>query len=517
MYRAGMFRGDLMASLSSARSAVFHTLFDLGGKQGFARTFDKFVSWLIVANLVALLLEHLPGFHAEHKASFAAFDLWSIYFFTAEYLLRLFAAPADPAFRGRRFATARFSITPFALIDLLVIAPHWLHMLGIVELDLRALRALRLLRLLKLMRDFVPALREFVRVNAGATPRQKINALMNETPTSGRLHQQLDMIFIFFIFTSVIAVFLETIPSIHDPLQREFYWFNIISIGVFTIEYLLRLYAAPENTPGSSALASRFAFARKPSSLVDFIAIAPFYLQFIIAADLRFVRVLRVLRVLKLTRYNTALKTFAMVLTRERRAFAAAMFVTMLITVLSGAIVYEFEHAAQPEKFDTMPRAMYWAVITLASVGYGDISPVTPIGQAFTMFLAILGIGIVALPAGILGSAFSDQLHQQREEMLKAVEDAFADGVLTDEEARQLEEERIRLHLSEEQFEKLKERASRRRTAAGGVGNSTVSIVEQVETLRTALASLPDATAMDEIRKLPLSDQEKAALRVLLK
>lgn len=517
MYCAGALRGGFMALLWSARSAVFRTLFDVNGKGSFAKTFDKFVSWLIVLNLISLLLEQLPGVHAEHAAAFSAFDLWSIYFFTAEYLLRLFAAPADPAYLGRRFATARFAVTPFALIDLLVIAPHWLHMLGIVELDLRALRALRLLRLLKLMRDFVPALREFKRANAGATPRKLINALMNETPTSGRLHHQLDLIFIFFIFTSVIAVFLETIPSIHDPLQAEFHWFNLVSIGVFTIEYLLRIYAAPENTPGPSGLTSRFDFIRKPRSLVDLIAIAPFYLQFVIQADLRFVRILRVLRVLKLTRYNTALKTFAMVLTRERRAFAAAMFVTMLITVLSGAIVYEFEHAAQPEKFDTMPRAMYWAVITLASVGYGDISPVTPIGQAFTMFLAILGIGIVALPAGILGSAFSDQLHQQREEMLKAVEDAFADGVLTDEEARQLEEERIRLHLSEEQFEKLKERAMSRRAMADGVGNSTADIVEKVEILKSALATLPDVTAMEEIRKLPLSEQEKAALRVLLR
>ena len=193
------------------------------------------------------------------------------------------------------------------------------------------------------------------------------------------------------------------------------------------------------------------------------------------------------------------------------------MFITMLITILSGAIVYEFEHLAQPEKFDTMPRAMYWAVITLASVGYGDISPVTPIGQAFTMFLALLGIGIVALPAGILGSAFSDQLHQQREEMLKAVEDAFADGVLTDEEAKQLEEERIRLHLTEEQFERLKQRAMLKHAHQLTAAQSIAEISDKLADLRRTLDTLPAGVAIEEIRKLPVSEQEKAALIVLLK
>jgi hypothetical protein len=179
--------------------------------------------------------------------------------------------------------------------------------------------------------------------------------------------------------------------------------------------------------------------------------------------------------------------------------------------------VYGFEHAAQPEKFDTMPRAMYWAVITLASVGYGDISPITPVGQAFTMLLAILGIGIVALPAGILGSAFSDQLHQQREQMLKAVEDAFADGVLTETEARDLEEERIRLHLSEEQFELIKTRARARHSVLITAATTIFKASEEVRKLREALHVLPIETAIAEIDRLNLPDAEKAALRVLLK
>jgi len=506
-----------MTAIASARAAVFSTLFDVDGKSRVAKQLDSFITWLIIANLLALVIEHIPTLYATHEASFGLFDRISIYIFTLEYVLRLFAAGGDPRYQGKRFASLRFAVTPFALIDILVIAPYWLHLLGILDLDLRALRALRLLRLLKLLRDFVPAVQEFRKANAERTLRQKVDALMNDTPTSGRLHHQLDLIFIIFIITSVAAVFLETIPAVHDPLKVEFYWFDTIAIAVFTIEYLLRLYAAPEREPHHSALSGRFSFVKKPSSLIDLVAIVPYYLQFLFAVDLRFIRVLRVLRALKLTRYNTALSTFAMVLKREKRAFSAAMFITVLITILSGAIVYEFEHAAQPEKFDTMPRAMYWAVITLASVGYGDISPVTPIGQAFTMVLAILGIGIVALPAGILGSAFSDQLHQQREQMLKAVEDAFADGILTEDEERMLEEERIRLHLSEEQFEKLKQRAMARHSTEITAAYTIIKASEEIAKLRETLHTVPVDAAVLEIDKLNLPEAEKAALRVLLK
>jgi len=506
-----------MSMLGVLRGSIYRTLFDLENGSVTARRLDSFITWLIIANLAALVIEHIPTIYATHEASLSLFDHFSIYIFTLEYALRLFAAGGDPRYQGKRFATLRFAVTPFAMIDLLVIAPYWLHLLGIIELDLRALRALRLLRLLKLLRDFVPAVIEFKKMNAGRTLRQKVNALMNDTPTSGRLHHQLDLIFVMIIISSVLAVFLETIPSIHDPLKTQFHWFDTISISIFTIEYLLRLYAAPERDPTRSGVAGRLHFMKTPGSLIDLIAILPYYLQFILPVDLRFIRILRVLRVLKLTRYNTALTTFSMVLNREKRAFSAAMFITVLITILSGAIVYEFEHAAQPEKFDTMPRAMYWAVITLASVGYGDISPVTPIGQAFTMFLAILGIGIVALPAGILGSAFSDQLHQQREEMLKAVEDAFADGVLTEKEAVALEEERIRLHLTEEQFELLKRRAMARHATEMTAAHTVYKASEKVRQLREALHMLPVDTAIAEIDRLNLPDAEKAALRVLLR
>jgi voltage-gated potassium channel Kch len=256
---------------------------------------------------------------------------------------------------------------------------------------------------------------------------------------------------------------------------------------------------------------------KRPTSLIDLIAILPFYLQFFITLDLRFIRVLRVLRILKLTRYNTALSTFASVMKRERSAFMTAMFIVVLITILSAAIVFTVEHEAQPEKFDTMVRALYWAVITLASVGYGDISPITHIGQAFTMVLSLLGIGIVALPAGILGSAFSDQLHQQREQMIHDIEAALEDGVLSAEEEEKLELERVRLHISEKQFELMKSRAMFRHAAEFSIKKVVHSAATDISRLREILKSMPADEVFAEISKLNLPESEQAALRVLIK
>lgn len=506
-----------MSYIATARAAAYRTFCDTANKSASSLRFESFITWLIIANLFALVLERIPAFYVGYEDSYDLFDRLSIYIFTAEYALRLFAASGDPRFAGKRFATLRHALTPFALIDALVIIPYWLQMLGLINLDLRVLRALRLLRLLKLLRDIIPAVSAFRRANAGRTARQKVYALMNETPTSGRLHQQVDFIFILFIITSVIAVFLETVPTIYEPLKNEFHYFNLLTIFIFTVEYLLRLYSAPEGTvEDSENSSSRWAWAKRPSSLIDLIAILPFYVQFLITVDLRFIRVLRVLRILKLTRYNTAISTFVSVMKRERAAFMSAMFIVVLITILSAAIVYTVEHPVQPDKFDTMVRALYWAVITLASVGYGDITPVTHIGQAFTMVLSLLGIGIVALPAGILGSAFSDQLHQQREQMIHDIEEALEDGVLSKEEEEKLEQERIRLHIPEKQFALMKSRAMLRHAADFSIEKVVHTAATDINRLRETLKALPADEVFAEIRKLNLPESEQAALRVLL-
>jgi hypothetical protein len=151
------------------------------------------------------------------------------------------------------------------------------------------------------------------------------------------------------------------------------------------------------------------------------------------------------------------------VIAREWPVLGASGFVMLLLVVLTASLGYLFEHEAQPEKFENIPQSIYWAVITLASVGYGDISPVTPAGRVMTIMLALIGIGIFAIPAALLSSAFSDQLRIERETLKNELFEMMSDGVLSPEEADILNREAKRLHISEEEVNLLIEKAKRER------------------------------------------------------
>jgi len=173
--------------------------------------------------------------------------------------------------------------------------------------------------------------------------------------------------------------------------------------------------------------------------------------------------VFRLLRLLKLTRYTGATATLTRVIAREWPVLAASAFVMLLLVIMTASLGYLFEHEAQPDKFENIPQSIYWAVITLASVGYGDISPVTPMGRLMTIVLALLGIGIFAIPAALLSSAFSDQLRIERETLKNELYEMLADGVLDEDERDQIKREAKRLHLSEEEVDRLIVKARKER------------------------------------------------------
>jgi hypothetical protein len=143
------------------------------------------------------------------------------------------------------------------------------------------------------------------------------------------------------------------------------------------------------------------------------------------------------------------------VIVREWPVLAASAFVMMLLVIMTASLGYLFEHPAQPDKFENIPQSIYWAVITLASVGYGDISPVTPMGRLMTIILALLGIGIFAIPAALLSSAFSDQLHIDREALKAQLKEMMDDGVLSENERATLDREAKRLHLKKNEVDRL--------------------------------------------------------------
>jgi len=427
------------------------------------KTIDRWIGILIVANLFALIFEQIPAIFDVYEKWFHFFDLVSVTVFSLEYLLRFYLAPEDEEFKKSRFARAKYVSSPFAIIDLVAILPFFLQ--AFISIDLRFLRSLRLLRILKLFRVLIPAYKEFVLANKGRTFRQRIHALVFPSEYGGTLHTLYDTFIVIWVVLSVIAVVLESVQSIHYLLNLEFLILDAIAVSIFSIEYCLRLYSCVEEPGYQKAISGRLKLAKSSSSVIDLLAIVPFFLEVFLhhLFDLRFLRVFRLLRLLKLTRYTAATQSLSKVIAREWPVMAASAFILMLLVVLTASLGYLFEHEAQPDKFENIPQSIYWAVITLASVGYGDISPVTPAGRAMTIVLALIGIGIFAIPAALLSSAFSDQLKMDREALVNKLYNMLSDGVIDDDEAEYIKAESKRLHLSDDEVKILIERAKRER------------------------------------------------------
>jgi voltage-gated potassium channel len=301
------------------------------------------------------------------------------------------------------------------------------------------------------------AVHTFVVKNKGRTFRQKVYSLLNPTPTSGTLHHIIDDVIVISVLLSVVSIILETVPWIHGPFQKTFYAIEIFTVVIFSAEYIGRVYSCCEESKYQDPIFGRLKYIFTIGALIDLVAVVPFFvgLAFHETFDLRFLRVFRLSRLLKLTRYTGTLNTMYKAIYRERRVLFAAAFMMTLLVILTASLGYEFEHAAQPDKFDTIPDAMYWAVITLASVGYGDLIPVTPLGRAMTVVISLIGIGIFAIPAGLMASAFTDQLRIDREVFENEFRDAIAKGKLSTGDRLALEAEAERLHLSMEDVDRI--------------------------------------------------------------
>jgi voltage-gated potassium channel len=429
----------------------------------YQKTIDRWIAILIVANLFVLIFEHVPAINALYSTWFHYFDVASVVIFTIEYLVRFYLAPEDEEFKKHRFARAKYATSPFAIIDLVAILPFFLQ--AFISIDLRYLRFLRLLRILKLFRVLIPAYKAFSIANKGRTFRQRVHALVFPSAYGGDLHHLYDSFIVVWVVISVLAVILESVHSVHYLLNMEFLILDAIAVSIFTLEYTLRLYCCVEEPGYKKAVAGRLKLAKSTSSIIDLLAIAPFFLEVFLhhLIDLRFMRVFRLLRLLKLTRYTGATQSLMKVIAREWPVMAASAFIMLLLVVMTASLGYLFEHEAQPEKFENIPQSIYWAVITLASVGYGDISPVTPAGRAMTIVLALIGIGIFAIPAALLSSAFSDQLKSDREALVNKLFEMLADGNIDEDEALYIKTEAKRLHLSDEEVKLLIEKAKRER------------------------------------------------------
>lgn len=232
----------------------------------------------------------------------------------------------------------------------------------------------------------------------------------------GKVYDAFDVFILGLIFLNVLAVILSTVKSIEARFQVIFYWFEVFSVATFTSEYLARLWACVSQSKYAHPVFGRLRFMARPIAIIDLLAILPFYLTFF-TADMRFLRALRlfrIFRVAKLGRYSSSFRLFGRVFTSKREELLITVMVMLLLIVMSASLMYFAENEAQPDKFPDIPSTMWWAVVTLTTVGYGDVFPITPLGKGLAMVIAVLGVGMFALPAGILGAGFVEEIQKQK-------------------------------------------------------------------------------------------------------
>jgi voltage-gated potassium channel len=194
--------------------------------------------------------------------------------------------------------------------------------------------------------------------------------------------------------------------------------FDLCSVGIFSVEYVLRLWTCTRNPRFQGPLAGRLRYIVTPLAVIDLLAVLPFYLPLILPFDLRFVRAVRLVRIsrlLKVGRYSEALKLFGKVLRAKREELVTAVFVLLILLVVASSLLYYAEHDVQPDKFSSIRSAMWWGVATLTTVGYGDVFPLTSTGKFLAALISLLGIGFFALPAGILSAGFVDEIRRRKE------------------------------------------------------------------------------------------------------
>ncbi len=235
-----------------------------------------------------------------------------------------------------------------------------------------------------------------------ATAKQKADNLINN-----------NKIVIKFIYTliivNVIVIILASYEYLQSRFEHFFKLFELISVVIFTLEYIVRLWSSR----------NRLKFFLSIFGLIDLIAILPFYLPFLFTLDLRILRILRLfrmLRVLKLGRYSKSLKLIGQVLKDTRAELSITVFVAFILLVFSSTLMYFVENDAQPDKFASIGHSFWWAIATLTTVGYGDVYPVTGLGKILSAIIALIGIGFIALPTGIISTAFAERVKKNKKQ-----------------------------------------------------------------------------------------------------
>ena len=243
--------------------------------------------------------------------------------------------------------------------------------------------------------------------------RQFLHRILEDPKETGNPSRYVRGAIFLLIIANGLAVVLESVDTIRTRWEHVFLVFERLSIAMFTVEYVLRLWSVTADPRYSRPIMGRMRFAFTPFAVLDLLAVLPAYVPWLIAVDLRTLRLLRLLRVfrlLKLARYSTAVRSLASAFRDRHEEIGVVMFVLIILLIVSSSLMYHIENEAQPDKFSSIPAAMYWGMATVTTVGYGDMCPVTVMGRFLSMVIAVLGTGLFALPTAIWGTAFVERL-----------------------------------------------------------------------------------------------------------
>ena len=273
------------------------------------------------------------------------------------------------------------------------------------------------------------------------------------------------------IIVNLIAVCLETIDSLFEAYKPIFIAVELVSVSIFSIEYGLRIWSRPSapDEYGKTATGKRLNYIFSFTGIIDLLAILPSILPLLLGGiDLRWLRILRLMRLLKFSHYSSALEDLFSAVRHEWRSFVATLYLLILAIFISSSLIYVFEHNVQPEHFASIPDAMWWTVVTLTTVGYGDIVPMTVAGKLVATLTALMGVCVVALLTGIVATSFTNQVSMRRNQLEAEINSALIDGVISSSEHEKIEDLRQKLNISEQDARAITSYLSREARALHG-------------------------------------------------
>jgi voltage-gated potassium channel len=252
-------------------------------------------------------------------------------------------------------------------------------------------------------------------VHGMASLRRRLYGILDQDLGADRLGTAVNWLLIALIVVTLVATVLESVPRLALAHGTLFEAIEFAALITFSVEYALRLWTAVEHPPWQrpGAIGAALRFASSPAGLIDLAAVLPFWLPFIMAADFKALLVLRLVRFFKLTRYSPAMRSLLEALYAERRALVGCFVILCGATLVAAALMHLAEGAAQPDKFGTIPDAMWWAIVTLGTIGYGDAVPITAAGRLIAGLTIFVGFLMVALPVGIVATAFANEVHRR--------------------------------------------------------------------------------------------------------